>query len=709
MFEPPLSLQEDAKSVFSNLGDQFKTSPRPISELTSLFTGFKDGKFADISYPLPGAITAGQVPLIYKHINRVLDVGNYAFAHESTTPAELVRKAVQALDFYARQDYKPPNWWDRQIGWAKAAAGAAILLSPCVGNSDLMSEFIPYIKKTANSELNETGANLADLAYIQLLWCGAAWTISHKIEYLYTLRKSVDTVAALCFPVSRKGNENGEGISVDYSISQHNPLNGNQRCSQLYTGSYGHELMARVFSTMAILKGSFSFPPQALLSLESLFLKGSGWACYSNHMDFHVNGRAISRGMHTNSPFTGWCDQLLSYTPENPQALIELRDRARTGNEQTNNFFVGNKVMWVNDYMAHMTQHFCVWSKAISTRTVGTESGNGENLKGYYMGCGSYFICHHGHEYENIQPVWDWQRIPGTTTEQIPDFKFPLVDWGVGAWGSHSFAGGVSNGDIGALSMTLTRNNVRNACKSVIALNDTVFFFGSRIDTTQTSHPVVTNINQCQFKTTSQIKYRNGVTEDVRAGSLITSMDIAEITHDGFTYFFPEEINQSVTLRIAEQSGSWQSINSNAKPDIVTADVFSLWLTHPKGITGGYCYAIRRTEASDTPKFSDPGIVDAHAVIASDGTLAIGTVFVAHDETLISISNTLAILPKNTVSFIFSISADKLTITCADPSQTLHRAEFELLRANRPAQIISIVLPSSDDAGRSASVVVNIG
>ncbi|WP_277395122.1 polysaccharide lyase family 8 super-sandwich domain-containing protein, partial [Pseudomonas viridiflava] len=118
------------------------------------------------------------------------------------------------------------------------------------------------------------------------------------------------------------------------------------------------------------------------------------------------------------------------------------------------------------------------------------ECGNGENPKGYYMGAGTYFLTRHGGEYEGIQPVWNWQRLPGTTVEQVPDFTWPDITWGANMWGSHAFCGRVSDGKKSLLSMELCRKNITHAYKTVMTLDDRVTCIGSRINSSTAKYPV---------------------------------------------------------------------------------------------------------------------------------------------------------------------------------------------------------------------------
>jgi chondroitin AC lyase len=53
------------------------------------------------------------------------------------------------------------------------------------------------------------------------------------------------------------------------------------------------------------------------------------------------------------------------------------------------------------------------------------------------------------------------------------------------------------------------------------------------------------------------------------------------VFHDNVGYVFAK--SGQVELKNEAQSGSWQSINSTYSADIITEDVFSLWIDHGTG------------------------------------------------------------------------------------------------------------------------------
>ena len=90
-----------------------------------------------------------------------------------------------------------------------------------------------------------------------------------------------------------------------------------------------------------------------------------------------------------------------------------------------------------------------------SQRIAINESINGENLLGAMMGDGATTLYRRGDEYADIFPVWDWNKVPGTTVEQVPPSRDELK-----VKGKTSFVGGVSDGTFGMCAMDLARGKL---------------------------------------------------------------------------------------------------------------------------------------------------------------------------------------------------------------------------------------------------------
>lgn len=578
------SLRKDASDSFEKILSSIVVAAPAQSIVENWIKGLHQGKFEDIVYP-PQNADSNTAPL-YEHMSRVSKILNFA-RKDAVQYERYYRLAAEAITFYTQSDFKTKNWWDRQVGLAKATAESLVLLSEHFSAAELVAS-VEYLKNTTNTSMGETGANQADYAYVQLFWAVAGWKISSNDLYITHAYAASEAISQLCVPVSRHGPEGGEGISVDYSFSQHNPKGG--QYSQIYAGTYGFVYLNNIFKFVKLLSGGLSLKADSLRHVEQFIIEGMGWFGYAGVYDFHVCGRSVSRGMEGNKSLAAWSRVLLTKNPLNPDALNELIRRS-SGDESDNNYYKGGRAYWVNDYLCHFYKGFSFWNKTVSTRTVGSETGNGENVKGYYLGCGSHFISRTGREYFDIQPLWDWQRLPGTTVEQVPDFKYPLMEWGNGSWGSHDHAGAMGDGRVSISSMILSRNNVKNAKKTAIALEDSIVFMGRSIDTREANHPVLTSVNQSLRNGKILIIYNDGSEERLDTGRRI-SYDIAEVIHDGFSYSFRRGRTQLVTVDAAMCSGSWKAINQGGSDEVIQGEVFSLWIEHSKGQNEGYFYEV---------------------------------------------------------------------------------------------------------------------
>lgn len=698
-YEASDNIIHDAETVYNNtLAMLTAAQPPSKEEIDGWLNGFSQGKFSDISYP--GTNAGNNTSPLYDHLNRTKYIANYI--HYNPVPENdfYYTSAVEAINFYTNQDFKTSNWWDRQIGLAKIVSETLIILTEKHLPPPL-NESISYLKRTTNTSMGQTGANQADFAYIQLLWSMSGWRNEGLISFLNEAYAASDSISSLCLPVTRHGKEDGEGISVDNSFSQHNPQSG--KYSQLYAGSYGAVLLGNIFKTQSVLYGVFSLNKAAIRSLEDFIINGMGWFSYSRLYDFQVCGRAISRGMNGSNALAGWCRQLMNTTPEHPEMLQELIRRA-DGDEGSNDYYLGCRAYWVNDYLAKISRKYCLWAKVISSRTVGGESGNGENLKGYYMGSGSHFIIRTGNEYRNIQPLWEWQRIPGTTVEQVDNFIYPLIDWGSNNWGSDDFAGVISNGEAGIASMILTRKNVKNAKKSVIMLPGKDIFAGSSIDNSSANNPVYTSVNQCNLNGDVDVYFNDGTQKLITLGGKITSDKIVEVIHDGFSYCFPTP--QVITVQVGTQTGSWRDINKNGSNEIISGEIFSVWIEHEKGNATSYYYEITSTEG-ETPAQKTQAIYDnlAH-VITGDDKKSVAAVIFTNNGYDIVLSN-VKFKVMNSLAVIASVREDGiLEITIADLTQKMEKADL-LFTWGDVTSLTSFPLPEGDNKGESITYLVS--
>jgi chondroitin AC lyase len=678
----------------------------------SWLQGFASGRFADIDYPAPGSPVKDTAPLTL-HLSRIKSISMLLSGPAPVEPEPYRSAVLQAIDFYVASDFKPTNWWDRQIGLARVLA-ASVLRLAALAPAGALGAALDYLARQSNVtdvDALHTGGNLADFAAIQAVWCSAGWRASQDPLYATRLYECTTALELLCLPVSRFGADKGEGISVDGSFSQHNVQAAGRLYHQLYTGAYGKVYLSGLFAGLRVLTGAFALEHGSITSLKQFVATGPGWQSYAGLFDWQASGRSISRGMTTNRELVNQID-LLDLQQDTPldQALSELRARAETASEQANVFYVGSRLFWVNDYLAHLNRNFGFWAKAVSTRTVGTETGNGENLKGYYMGAGSYFLLRDGGEYRDVQPVWDWLQIPGTTVEQDPNFAWPLVQWGNGAWGSHDFVGGACDTKDAVLSMVLSRQRIQNAYKTVCVLDQQVIALGSGIDAQSARYPVQTTVNQCLRRGPVAVQFANLHWQQLDEDAVLSDERIVQIRHDGVSYHFPESLRQRIKITSGLREGAWRDINTGGSPEPISARILSIGIEHDQAPGQYYEYRLEPTPEDDQPVRALNTIrsESMHWVFDSQAQSLVGTCRDVTDDFWMAFNKQVALRLLHPAALVARLDQRRLSLTVADPTQTLAFVDIQIREDMSVRPPVRIPLPTHEQRGASVTVHLNL-
>lgn len=681
-------VRKDAQEVLTKLIDANKQSaPSEATVQSWVAAQTADGGFSDLLYP-PNNRPVADVGVLTEHLERLKGIGNYCHAHASSTYAG---NAALGLRFYAVRDFKTQNWWFRNIGLARSACIAALLVCRHVPYEQLRI-FIEYMEACTNLDAAMTGGNRSDYAHIQLMWSTVGGSQSLQAHFLERMKACYQAMSLLCFPVSRQGPpDNGEGFVSDLSFSQHNVGKSDGTVyHQLYAAGYGTEMVKSIFRFLMAQSGTLSLDTDAQAITEVSIIQGLAWMSYGLWFDPHTTGRGIASPTKNAGEVLNWARTLKGMNPLLPDVLNEIIHRIGQNDETRNAFYIGSRYFWINEFLCHLQPNFYLRTKNISTRTVGSESGNGANLKGYYVGNGTTFFGTRGDEYKDIAAVWDWQRLPGTTVEQVPGFKFPLIEWGMGAWGSSDYSGGVGSHEAGMASMILSKGAVANARKSVFTFRGRAFFLGSGIDTTAAANPVVTTVNQC-----------------LQAGDafqqLADSAASLEFVHDGLCYKVQKNDNQ-VSAYSQAQQGRWRDINTGGSDELITRQVFSLQIEHPRSRNAVYAYEVHAQDLGG-------GQVDMHYDEKMHVVRSYEEKFFF--AALFDTANMQPLLIKPDVAFTSSIPIllyvnyddGLLRLSCADPQQRSESVRIDFYDgSNVQTGTLTIKLDQGSHAGATKSV-----
>lgn len=468
--------QDEYEQILERIREELyaKTTTQQADRATEklLRSMLPEGKWSDLDYAC--FFRTNWEPV--EHLKRLVTIAaSYTDKQSRYYGNEVLYNAIRdALQYWVKQDPTCFNWWYNQISVPQTQASLLALMD--AGQRKLPSEIRMPILKAMGERSDPrkwTGANKMDIA------------IHHLIRGCLLKNDSIVRVNAdeIFYPVQIVANE---GIQEDLSYHQHGP--------QLYIGGYGTVFVDNIVRMGNILNGTkYAMNPEKL-TLFSNFIRNTYFNVFrSRYLDFSVTGRGVSR---KGTLDYGDCAALF----RNLQALDakhagEYADIARRFLTQEASYQRSDKntMYHCSDYMLHNRQNYDFSVRTSSTRTNKTESGNGENLYGTYMSDGATNIRVNGNEYADIFPVWEWDRIPGTTLPAGE--KRNPVDWG--SKGTCTFTGGVSDGKYGVMTFKMDDYGVK-AQKSWFMFDNEVVCLGSEIGSNVPTD-IVTTVNQCHL------------------------------------------------------------------------------------------------------------------------------------------------------------------------------------------------------------------
>ena len=476
-----------------------------------------------------------------------------------------------------------PNWWWKSIGVPQGMAEGLILMrqemSPTVRNQILTKYF-----QSAWTPSKLDGANLtyqAPLAIVDGL-----------------LRNNPARIQQV---VSRVSGEllayGGEGIQRDLSFQQHR-LNGRLN---YYSGHYGLQFAQDTAQIMRWAAGTdFAFGAPAVDQHLRYLLDHLQWLTRGDMFEVASMGRMMNnvRGQMTSAPLT-LHDAIVDMLPLNRRTddLLSAIDRFEHGVSDTN-FLSGNKALWRSDAMTHQRPEMMATLRMLSSRTLRPETAAGVNRQGFFAGDGLTLFIQDGDELgqrggAEIMPVWDWQRLPGTTVQHngvIP--YYDMFKTATNSTGSSQLVGSASDGNYGVAMMDYRRGGVSlTAKKSWFFFDDEVVALGADIDDANAAAPVFTSLNQVLLDGEVTVQDASG-RRTLNLGEAAALQGQGWIQHDDLGYVILDDSSRT-TVQAKMQSGGGASL-----------PVFSAWVDHgPRPLNRTYAYAVVSDVSADELDF----------------------------------------------------------------------------------------------------------
>lgn len=606
------------------------------------------------------------------------------------------------LQYWVDRHPTSDNWWFNVIATPRQLSNALLLMVDTLP-PDLIAATAELIHE---SGFTRTSANLVDEASNLL-------SLACATNDADLLRQAIDHISNEIRVTTQ------EGIQADDSFHQHGPQN--------MTISYGSVFTHIQVGFAELFAGTaFAFPAEKIAILSRLVLDGQQWFVRGRQIDYHAMGRGAFRGNEGShvwnaAGFARTAGQMMSVDPERAEEYRLFAARA-TGQEPAGSSGpLGNKYFWRSDAMV---QRAVAWYASVrfhSTRVYATETRtNRENLKGYHLADGTYFILQRGDEYHQVQPVWNYRRLPGLT---FLDTAAPLP---YGAQtpkaGNTSFVGGASDGLYGASVMDYDKAGVR-AKKAYFFTPKELLCLGAGISSHE-SERVLTTLNQCRLRTEVSVLAGGQLAELDR--ETLEGNKIQAIHHDGIAYVLLD--SQRMGISAQKQQGSWREIEAKASAKTVEQDIFSCWIDHGKKAEDA-SYAYRIVPAIDREQFANlfadrsVRIFTNQSVQTLVNTRALQAVYfdaprvtqaIFHQPGAIDLPDGNFISADKACALIYRPMGDELLLTVADPTQEHRQLVVHLggqyigreATNTTSGTRVEIDLPQGEYAGQSVSIAL---
>lgn len=642
-----------------------------------------------------------------KHVSNLFDL-SLAYAKPGSKYAKdpEVMKTIRAgIDFWTANDFIADNWHTNEIG--NPTQWVRILL--------LLDDALPQEQATALVRL----AGRANLEAWGARPGGDRIKIAGIMAELAAYQRDEEPLKTAVLAMAGEVKvSKGRGVQPDFSFHHRD-----DRVTSIL--SYGTGYAGAFADWAARLAGTqFAFPAESMELLIDFYLDG---ICQTMVHGWYKDPGAINRSMSrpgSLQPIGPEIPEKLStatdYRREELENIAAIRRGERTPDLSHTRFF------WHSEYFSHQRPGYFASVRMFSDRNRNMEfPHNEESLKHHHYADGSNFLSRTGTEYYDIFPVWDWQKIPGTTVVQKPS----LPHWReIVQRGKTNFVGGLSDDRYGVAAFDFASpHDPLVARKAWFFFDEEYVCLGAGIRS-DSEYPVATTINQTLFSSSPMVKTVDGLSVIDRGESKIEGVEW--VFHDEVAYLFPKPA--SVNLRNQPNRGRWSDITNHsgrAQEEEVEKDLFTLWLDHGTGpqdasyeyvVKPGSALATVESLAKELPVKTLVNTPQVQAVRHEELNL---TQVVFYEPSTVEIAAGIYLTVEDPGLVMVKMSGKEIDkITVSDPTRELKTfrlsvtARFQGEGYNWKAlwyksanySTVDIELPAGDEAGRSAVLEGNV-
>ena len=530
----------------------FKTPVEDIEVAEILALQNEDGSWKDIDYNDQKVSRCEQT----LHAVRFQRLAVYHRLHPERN--DVARALHAAISFWGSCMPVTRSWYYNQVNIPKTFAPGFLLFK------DEMSakEKEIAIAQMSRAKLTRTGQNLVWEAG-NLLVAGLLDDNEQQVRQM-----------ALIIQNELKISKTVAGLQPDWSFLQHG--------AQLQFGNYGQSFaVSQAYWAQALTGTALELSEEKMQIIKDYITKGVGRTIWGGYMDQNALGRQIfPKSQYTKALSLEYAMRNLGLTEKDIENGPRYYPNADFCNYRGNGWYASLRMQ--------------------SSRTIGYEAINDENMKSYFSADGALLVRRHGDEFYDIAPVWNWKHIPGTTT----------YDDGKELWGTHtrlpynksSRVFGEVSGGMMAVAMEYDRDSLM-ARKIWVFCPDAIICLGHGVTSLREGDEIVTTVEQTRLA--GRVEYGRNY-----------------VWHNGVTYV---PVGSSFTFAgsIVGQ-GNWTVAAPYYGNRQVEEDMFEVRISHgrsPRSDTYGYCVVPSDMEPKTAVRY-----VRKNVKIISDSQVAIGSV-----------------------------------------------------------------------------------
>ncbi|GAB2770398.1 polysaccharide lyase 8 family protein [Rhabdobacter roseus] len=561
---------EDIKLIKKRVVEALMASPVSDSTVEAALAKMnEDGSFRGINYEDLSRTAS------YPHREHTRDLLYMAKVYQTKSSRFYKSKSLKAqiekgLGFWAKHDFVGDNWHDSQIT-TPTDLGDLLLVIGDELPKDLVAKLLPIVGR---ANMNASGARpsgdrivIAGILAKNLLFQGNYQEFDKIIRIIE---------GELKFATGERGMQH------DYSFHHRVDRVNN-------TSSYGYGKYANAFGEWSyyVAGTRYAFSKEKINHLVDYYLDGVyKQMVYGVYEDISVKNRSISHKATFRPHSTLEIERLLVSTDYRKAELEEII-RLRKGQAKPSASFA--KFFWQTEHFVFQRPTYYTTVRMFSTRNRNMEEPyNGPGKTTHHRADGTNYLMLKGDEYHNIWPVYDWQKISGTTIVQKPQLPGPD---NIQKDGLTDFVGAVTDGLYGAVAFDFkSPHDPLEGKKAWFFFDQEYVCLGTGIKSAA-NQEVATTVNQVLLRSEVQLM-QEGTSQQLPKGSR-TLQNVKWVHHDKVGYIFP----QPATVQLSNQAetGRWSDITDqkNISKELVSEEVFNLWFNHGRKPNGAsYAYIV---------------------------------------------------------------------------------------------------------------------